>query len=152
MAMCTGIISGIISGLIVSGVLWVWDVRRWDALEMVFVAPDRAFLRNNRLRTVVVGGSWELEKGQVIFRGDDFRGEGHGLVVGRFETLPVRTRMLQPGQPAFVSVKRLPFRLKRLGETELRKWEQAEVDPVKFIGKEDELPTGWKLQTIYLRA
>ena len=150
--MCIGIISGIISGLIVSVVLWVWDVRRRDALEMVFVAPDRAFLRNNRLRAVVVGGSWELEKGQVIFRGDDFRGEGHGLVIGRFETLPVRTHMLQPGQPAFVSVKRLPFRLKTLSEMELRKWEQADVDPIEFIGKEEQLPSGWKLQTIYLRA
>lgn len=26
--MCIGIISGIISGLLVSGVLWAWDVRR----------------------------------------------------------------------------------------------------------------------------
>ncbi|SQI00436.1 Uncharacterised protein [Corynebacterium minutissimum] len=57
-----------------------------------------------------------------------------------------------PGQPAFVSVKRLPFRLKTLSEMELRKWEQADVDPIEFIGKEEQLPSGWKLQTIYLRA
>lgn len=150
--MCIGIISGIISGLIVSGVLGVWDVRRRDALEMVFVAPNRAFLRNSRLRTVVVGGSWELEKGQVIFRGDDFRGEGHGSVIGRFEAFPVRTHMLQPGQPAIVSVKRLPLRFKRLRETEQLKWEQVKLDPPQFIGKEGDLPAGWKLQTIYLRA
>lgn len=121
-------------------------------MEMVFVAPDRAFIRNNRWRTIEVGDSWEIEKGQVIFRGDDFRGEGHGLVIGRFETLSVRTQMLQPGQPVFVSVRRLPFRRKALRETELRKWEQAEVDPAQFIGKEDELPAGWKLQTLYHRA
>lgn len=150
--MCTGIISGVISGLIVSGVLWLWNVSQRDSLELRFVAPGRAFLRNNRLRTVVVGGSWGLEKGQVIFRGDDFRGGGHGLVVGRFETLPVRTQMIQPGQPVMVSIKRLPFRLKSLSETGLHKWEQAEVDPAEFIGREDELPTGWKFQTIYLRA
>ncbi|WP_220184603.1 hypothetical protein, partial [Corynebacterium sanguinis] len=106
--MCVGIISGVISGFIVSGVLWFWSVKQRDPLEMIFVAPNRAFLRNNRLRTVVVGGSWELEKGAVIYRGDDFRGEDHGLVVARFEALPVRTHMLQPGQSATVSVKRLP--------------------------------------------
>lgn len=76
MAMYTGIISGIIFGLIVLGVLWVWDVRRCDALEMAFVAPDRTFLKNNRLRTIVVGGSWEFQKGQAIFRSDDFSWRG----------------------------------------------------------------------------
>ncbi|BFL73973.1 hypothetical protein M7M4_07250 [Corynebacterium pseudogenitalium] len=60
--------------------------------------------------------------------------------------------MLQPGHPALVSAKRLPFRLKTLRETELRKWKQAEVDPAQFIGKEGELPSEWKLQTIYLWA
>lgn len=37
--MLVGIVSGIISGFIVSGVLWVWNVLRRDPLELRFVAP-----------------------------------------------------------------------------------------------------------------
>ncbi|WP_288866119.1 hypothetical protein [uncultured Corynebacterium sp.] len=150
--MLVGIVSGIISGFIVSGVLWVWNVLRRDPLELRFVAPNRAFLRNNRLRTMVVGGSWEIEKGATIYRGDDFRGEDHGLVIQPFETLPVRTHMLQPGQPTMVALKRLPIRLGRLPDSKLREWERAEIDPAVYIGREKDLPEDWKLQTIFLRA
>lgn len=147
-----GVLSGVISGIIVAIFLWAWETLRRDSLELVFVAPERAFLRNNRCRTAVVGGSWELEKGPVIFRGDDFRGEEYGLVVNPFKTLAVRTRLLQPGQPTFVTVKRLPLRLGKLPEEKLRQWEESDFDPCVFIGRENQLPKGWTIQTIFLRA
>lgn len=147
-----GVLSGVISGILVAAFLWAWETLRRAPLELVFVAPERAFLRNNRCRTAVVGGSWEFEKGSVIFRGDDFRGEAHGLVVEPFKTLAVRTRLLQPGQPTFVTVKRLPLRLGKLPEEKLRQWEESDFDPCAFICGEDQLPKGWTIQTIYLRA
>lgn len=150
--MLVGIVSGIISGFIVSVVLWGWNVLRRDSLELRFVAPNRAFLRNNRLRTVVIGGSWEIEKGATIYRGDDFCGEDHGLVIQPFETLPVRTHMLQPGQPTMVSVKQLPIRLGKLPDSELREWERAKIDPAVYVARENDMPKDWKLKSIFLQA
>ena len=52
-----GVVSGVISGLIVSFSLWLGSCYRKPRLELIHVAGNRAVLKNNRLRAVVIGGT-----------------------------------------------------------------------------------------------
>lgn len=100
-----GILSGVISGLIVSCSIWLLGYLRKPPLELVFAGDQRAVLKNNRLRPVVIGGAWEFENGDVLYRPDGFRGGNGGFYIPRLGQFVVGTSHFGPGQTADVAYK-----------------------------------------------
>ncbi|MDY2979899.1 MAG: hypothetical protein SOR94_07720 [Lawsonella sp.] len=100
-----GVISGVISGLIVSFSLWLWNYWRKPPLELVHITKNRAVLKNNRLRAVVIGGTWEMGNGSVLYRADGFRGGEGGFYIKKFGEFVVGTTYFLPGQTADIVYK-----------------------------------------------
>lgn len=97
-----GVISGVISGLMVAFSLWIGSYYRKPRLELIHVAENRAVLKNNRPKAVAIGGGWELENGNVFFRPDGFRGGEGGFYIPRLGEFVVGTSYFRAGQTADV--------------------------------------------------
>lgn len=100
-----GIVSGVFSGLIVSFAIWLWGYLRKPPLELIYAGAQRAVLKNNRLRPVVIGGTWELGNGNVLYRPDGFRGGTGGFYIPRLGQFVVGTSHFGPGQTADIAYK-----------------------------------------------
>ena len=70
----TGVVSGIFSGFLVAFAIWTLDTLRKPDLELHYLGSQRAVIKNNRFKAVVIGGAWEFDICEVFYRPDGFRG------------------------------------------------------------------------------
>lgn len=89
----------------VSIALWSFGHWRKPALELVHVSNNRAVLKNNRFRPLIIGGAWELGQGSVFYRPDGFRGGEGGFYIAGLGEFLVGTERFKPGQTANVAFK-----------------------------------------------
>lgn len=101
----SNMITGIFSGLVVAVALWFFSTLRKPALELFYVGPQRAVVRNNRFRPVLLAGAWEIGNGEVFFRPDGFRGGSGSFYIPRYGELIVGTSSFAPGQTASAAYK-----------------------------------------------
>lgn len=137
-----GIVSGVISGLIVALLFWLHSFLSKPPLELFHVGHERAVLRNNRLRAVVIGGSWELCNGSVLYRPDGFRGGTGGFYIEPLGQIVVGTKNFAPGQTADLAVKYV--RQVDDGVERHRLEESCIVEPTEILSHPEKYPD-WDL-------
>ena len=98
-------VTGIFSGIVVAVALWFFSSSRKPSLELFYVGPLRAVIRNNRFRAVLLAGAWEIENGEVFFRLDGFRGGTGNFYIPRYGEITVGISHFGPGQTANVAYK-----------------------------------------------
>lgn len=96
----SNVVTGIFSGIVVAVALWFFSTLRKPTLELFYVGPQRAVIRNNRFRAVLLAGAWEIENGEVFFRPDGFRGGTGSFYIPRYGEIIVGTSYFSPGQTA----------------------------------------------------
>lgn len=148
-SLLTGLVSGIISGLIVAALLWLLNHLRKPPLELVHLSEHRALLKNNQLRPVVIGGSWELCNGSVLYRPDGFRGGTGGFYIPRLAEIVVGTRYFAPGQTADIAYR--PVKRPR-NPDEIIRLEEANIVDVSAIASQPEDFPGWRIERVPLRG
>lgn len=146
---CIGVFSGILSGLLVAFHLWLWGYFRRAPLELFYVAENRAVLKNNRLRPVVVGGAWEFGNGSVFFRPDGFRGGEGGFYIPRLGEFVVGTSYFGAGQTAEVAYKYVRTQ-KNLGKR-IQLEERNVVDASEVAVYPEKYPQ-WSLLTVTMKG
>ncbi|KAB1550739.1 hypothetical protein [Corynebacterium sp. 321] len=140
-ALILGIISGVISGFLVSFSLWFADYLRRPPVELIYSGENRATLRNNRFRPVVVGGSWRPCGGSAIRRADGYRGGEGGFYIPRLGRTYVATEQFHPGETATVMYKYV--RTKKDQRSILTIEKKNIMDVADAIGNPDQYPE-WK--------
>ncbi|AEG83394.1 hypothetical protein [Corynebacterium ulcerans] len=144
-----GVVSGVISGFIVAACFWFASYKRKPPLELIHVAENRAVLKNNRLRPVVVGGAWEMGNGNVFYRPDGFRGGDGGFYIPRFGEFIVGTTHFKPGQTADIAYKYVnhekdPTKRIWLEESNTIDVSEVVIHPKKY--------PDWKLDRVLLKG
>lgn len=142
-----GVISGFISGLMVAFSLWLGSYYRKPRLELIHVAENRAVLKNNRLRAVVIGGAWELGNGNVLFRPDGFRGGEGGFYIPRFGEFTAGTSHFGPGQTADVVYK---YVKSAKGSTKVIQVEESNVIEASEVVVNQERYPEWRIERVVL--
>ena len=145
----TGVVSGIISGFLVAIALWVFENLRKPDIELHYLGSQRAVIKNNRFKAVVIGGAWEFENGEVFYRPDGFRGGSRGFYIPRYGDFIVGTSHFGPGQTADVAYKRV----KNTNDFQerVRLEEKFRVEVFDVISKPEKFP-GWKLARLAFKA
>ncbi|MDU3164801.1 MAG: hypothetical protein E7K06_03465 [Corynebacterium sp.] len=145
----TGVVSGIISGFLVAIALWVFENLRKPDIELHYLGSQRAVIKNNRFKAVVIGGAWEFENGEVFYRPDGFRGGTRGFYIPRYGDFIVGTSHFGPGQTADVAYKRV----KNTNDFQerVRLEEKFRVEVFDVISKPEKFP-GWKLARLAFKA
>ena len=145
----TGVVSGIISGFLVAIALWVFEHLRKPDIELHYLGSQRAVIKNNRFKAVVIGGAWEFENGEVFYRPDGFRGGTRGFYIPRYGDFIVGTSHFGPGQTADVAYKRV----KNTNDFQerVRLEEKFRVEVFDVISKPEKFP-GWKLARLAFKA
>ena len=145
----TGVVSGIISGFLVAIALWVFENLRKPDIELHYLGSQRAVIKNNRFKAVVIGGAWEFENGEVFYRPDGFRGGTRGFYIPRYGDFIVGTLHFGPGQTADVAYKRV----KNTNDFQerVRLEEKFRVEVFDVISKPEKFP-GWKLARLAFKA
>ena len=145
----TGVVSGIISGFLVAFAIWTLDNLRKPDLELHYLGSQRAVIKNNRFKAVVIGGAWEFENGEVFYRPDGFRGGTRGFYIPRYGDFIVGTSHFGPGQTADVAYKRV----KNTNDFQerVRLEEKFRVEVFDVISKPEKFP-GWKLARLAFKA
>ena len=144
MPVVEGIISGSISGLIVALALGLIS-RAWEEdFTFTSVGEGRAVLNYRGSRSIVIGGSFALERGVVLATADGFRAGTSGIIVKPRTQNVLLVGELPPGEGFDFTYRVVPWwkarRLERSGE--LYKWE---CDVMEFFSPESPPPKRWKL-------
>lgn len=150
--MLVGIVSGIISGLIVAASLSALSYLKRPRLELRFASPDAVTVHNNRLWPIVIGGTYEFGNRSNILCTPDNRGGFSGILIrGLSETNLRNTHPPAPiGSVIDLTYKRAPLfpvRLKNKWYTVLD-WEH---DPSERLTTPGEKIDGWKVSHLTLR-
>lgn len=144
-----GVVSGVISGLIVSFSLWLGSYYRKPRLELIHVAENRAVLKNNRLKAVVIGGTWELGNGSVLYRPDGHRGGEGGFYIPRYGEFVVGTRNFLPGQTVDVVYK---YVNSKKGPAEITQIEESNVFEASVVAVNQEQYPEWRVDQVLLKG
>lgn len=145
----TGVVSGIISGFLVAIALWTFDSLRKPDLELHYLGPQRAVIKNNRFKAVVIGGAWAFGNGEVFYRPDGFRGGTRGFYIPRYGDFIVGTSHFGPGQTADVAY----TRVRNTSDFQERVWleENFQVEVPDVVTKPSKFPE-WKLARLAFKA
>lgn len=144
-----GIISGITSSIIVSLLLWMARHHRRPPVDLIHVAANRAMIRNNRCRPIIIGGAWELGNGNVLYRPDGFRGGAAGFYISGYSRFEVGTSRFNVGQTADICFKRVRVRDAFRRRSEL---EQDNIIDVSTFVVNPKAHPEWKTARVKLRA
>lgn len=144
-----GVVSGVISGLIVSVALGLWGYFRRPPLELIHVAEQRAVLKNNRYKAVVIGGAWEFDNGNVLYRPDGFRGGEGGFYIPKFGEFVVGTSYFAPGQTADIAYKYVKSEKDSVKRIHLEETNVVEASQV--VNNPNEYPE-WRLAHVTLKG
>lgn len=145
----TGVVSGIISGFLVAIALWIFHNLRKPDLELCYLGSERAVIKNNRFKAVVIGGAWEFDNGEVFYRPDGFRGDTRGFYIPRYGDFIVGTLHFGPGQTADVAYRRV--RNTNDFPERVRLEEKFQVDVSNVVMEPEKFP-GWKLTRLTFKA
>lgn len=145
----TGVVSGIFSGFLVAIALWAFDNLRKPGLELYYLGSQRAIIKNNRFKAVVIGGAWEFGNGEVFFRPDGFRGGTRGFYIPRYGDFMVGTSHFGPGQTADVAYRRVKNTNDFQERVRLEEKFQVEVSDV--FNEPEKFPE-WKLARLTFKA
>lgn len=150
--MVTGLVSGVLSGLIVSAVALLTSYLAKPRFELRYASSDAVTLRHNRLWPTVIGGTWEFGEGSDLFCTPDNRAAVNGILIGGFSETNLRnTGNPRPiGAAIDVAYKKAPvFPLrwwKKLHEVQT--WQQ---EPSEMYGRSRGERDGWKVKTVTLK-
>lgn len=150
--MITGLVSGVLSGLIVSTVVLLTSYLTKPRFVLRYASSDSVTLRHNRMWPVVIGGTWEFGEGANLFCTPDNRAAANGILIGGFSETNLRnTGTPRPiGAVIDVAYKKAPvFPLhwwKKLHK--VQSWQQ---DPSEMYGHSRGERDGWKVKTITLK-
>lgn len=148
----TGLVSGVLSGLIVSAVALLTSYLAKPRFELRYASSDAVTLRHNRLWPTVIGGTWEFGEGSDLFCTPDNRAAVNGILIGGFSETNLRnTGNPRPiGAAIDVTYKKAPvFPLrwwKKLHEVQT--WQQ---EPSEMYGRSRGERDGWKVKTVTLK-
>ncbi|WP_145915030.1 hypothetical protein [Corynebacterium simulans] len=145
----TGVVSGIISGFLVAVALWRFDNLRKPDLELHYLGSQRAVIKNNRFKAVVIGGAWEFDNGEVFYRPDGFRGGTRGFYIPRYGDFIVGTSHFGPGQTADVAYTRV--RNTNDFQERVRLEEKFQVEVFDVVTEPEKFPD-WKLARLAFKA
>lgn len=141
--------AGVVSGIVVAIALWFFRVWRKPALELFHVGPQRAVIRNNRFRAVLLAGAWEFGNGEVFFRPDGFRGGNGSFYIPRYGEIIVGTSYFAPGQTADAAYKHVKNTRKISKRISLE--EENKVDVSQVVVSPEQFPE-WKLITLSFKS
>ena len=144
MPILEGIVSGTVSGLIVALALGLISRAREEHFTFTSVGDGRAVLDYRGSRTIVIGGSFALERGVVLATADGFRAGSSGIIVKPRSQNVFLVEELPPGESFDFTYRVVPWwkarRMERSGE--LYHWE---CDVMEFFSSDKPRPKGWKL-------
>lgn len=149
--MFVGIISGIISGLIVTAGLWLLDYLKRPRFILSYVSDNRAVMRYKGFRPVIIGGSFILHEGSVLYRPDGFRGGDTGLYVKPFSDTIFHTENFTAGQTVHITYRYFGWWPKPRQSKILHAENTYDLHPCDHFGNEDKYP-GWKSAYLVMHA
>lgn len=145
----SNVVTGIFSGIVVAVALWFFSSLRKPTLELFYVGPQRAVIRNNRFRAVLLAGAWEIGNGEVFFRPDGFRGGNGSFYIPRYGEIIVGTSYFAPGQTADAAYKHVKNTRKVSKQISLE--EENKVDVSQVVVSPEQFPK-WKLITLSFKS
>lgn len=141
--MTNAVVSGIISGLIVSVVVWFIGYCQKPRFELRYAASGKATLFNNRFRTVVLGGTWVLGTSDGVLSTADARAGTSSIILKRMTQTYWDTRDISVGDYVEISYRRCPlFPLSR--EKKQRKVQGWSKHPADWHEQSDVDHGSWK--------
>lgn len=150
--MLTGIVSGIIAGIIVSFVSVFWSLIRSPKFELRYASSNTVTLHHNRIRSVVIGGSYQFgNRSGLLCTTDNRAGTSGILIPGLSETNLWSTEPPVPiGGVIEISYKRAPlFPVRRKDKWHaVLGWSQ---EPYDIVFNPDRDFDGWKVAAVPLR-
>lgn len=150
--MITGLVSGVLSGLIVSTVVLLTSYLTKPRFVLRYASFDSVTLRHNRMWPVVIGGTWEFGEGANLFCTPDNRAAVNGILIGGFSETNLRnTGTPRPiGAVIDVSYKKAPV-FPLCWRKKLHKVQSWQQDPSEKYGDSRGVRDGWKVKTITLK-
>ncbi|MGN0096946.1 MAG: hypothetical protein ACI38U_12870 [Corynebacterium sp.] len=126
----SGTVSGVVAGLIVAGALACVRHRNRPTVEAIATSENRATLRNNGFRALVVGGSRAYHDGNFL-SAIDLSGRTSGIMLPGRDSVVLRIERLEIGAGFQLSVRRIALWrtiVNRLPDD----YHQWSVDPIEL--------------------
>lgn len=146
------IVGGVISGLIVAGVLAIFRILDKPRFEAIAGPSDTVTIFNNRWRPAVIGGTWVIGQGSVVSENSP-RGGEHGILLRpRTTTVLDRSKYLSLGETFEMSIRYVSFwyRLARRYPNGYQDWQ---LDPVQLTTPDaGTRPKKWRRFPIMLKS